>query len=36
MTASQERMCYLLFDELCDDTMNNFVIVYSNSGVGAE
>ena len=36
VTASQERMCYLLFDELCDDTMQNFVIGYSNSGVGAE
>ena len=36
VTASQERMYYLLFDELCDDTMNNFVIGYSNSGVGAE
>ena len=36
VTASQEMMCYLLFDELCDDTMKNLVIGYSNSGVGAE
>ena len=36
MTASQEMMCYLLFDELCGDTMKNFVIGYSNSRVGAE
>lgn len=36
MTAPQEMMCYLLFDELCDDIMQNFVIGYSNSGVEAE
>ena len=31
MTASQEMRCFLLFDKLCDYTVQNFVVGSSNS-----
>ena len=32
---SQEMTCFLLFDELCDDTAQNFAVGNSNSDDGA-
>ena len=34
MAASQEMMCFLLLDELCDDTVENFLIGDSTSDDG--
>ena len=32
--ASQEKTCFLLFDKLCDYTVQNFVVGSSNNGNG--
>ena len=34
MTASQEMTCFLLFDKLCDYTVQNFVVGSSNNDDG--
>ena len=34
MTASQEMTCFLLFDKLCDYTVQNLVVGSSNSDDG--
>lgn len=34
MAAAKEMMWFLLLDEVCDDTMEHFLISYSNSDDG--